>query len=48
MNGFQMLLLRTVHAVNKEQRQVLFRKLQKHYPGGLEGKSIAVRGSLAY
>ncbi|MDH4558279.1 UDP-glucose/GDP-mannose dehydrogenase family protein [Pseudomonas sp. BN417] len=44
MNGFQLRLLRAVHEVNEEQRQVLFRKLQKHYPDGLEGKSIAVWG----
>ncbi|MNR14245.1 UDP-glucose 6-dehydrogenase TuaD [compost metagenome] len=33
-----------MHEVNEEQRQVLFRKLQKHYPDGLKGKSIAVWG----
>lgn len=44
MNGFQMRLLRTVQEVNEEQRQVLFRKLQKHYADGLKGKSIAVWG----
>ncbi|MBT8765644.1 UDP-glucose dehydrogenase family protein [Metapseudomonas boanensis] len=43
-NGFPMRLLKTVQEVNEDQRQVLFRKLQKHYTAGLVGKSIALWG----
>jgi UDPglucose 6-dehydrogenase len=43
-HGQPLRLLQSVQDVNEAQRQVLFRKLQKHYPAGLAGKSIALWG----
>ncbi len=43
-SGYPLRLLQSVREVNEQQRQVLFRKLQRHYPEGLTGKSIALWG----
>ena len=43
-SGQPLRLLQSVQEVNEAQRQVLFGKLQKHYPAGLAGKSIALWG----
>ena len=42
--GYTMRVLRAVEEVNENQKQVVFKKLQKHLKGGLEGKTIALWG----
>ncbi len=37
-------LLKSVEAVNKRQKQLLFRKLNAYFKGGLEGRTIALWG----
>jgi UDPglucose 6-dehydrogenase len=37
-------LLRSVEAVNKNQKQVLFKKLRAYFDGKLKGKTIAIWG----
>ena len=42
--GYDMKVLRAVEEVNDHQKNILFEKLQKHYEGKLQGKTIAVAG----
>ena len=42
--GYSMRVLKAVEEVNEDQKRVVFAKLQKHLPEGLEGKTIAVWG----
>ena len=42
--GYTMRVLQAVEEVNENQKQVVFKKLQKHLKGGLEGKTIALWG----
>ena len=42
--GYTMRVLRAVEEVNENQKQVVFKKLQKHLKGGMEGKTIALWG----
>ena len=42
--GYDMKVLRAVEEVNERQKNILFDKLQKHYAGELEGRTIAVAG----
>ncbi len=41
---FDAQLLRAVEAVNKNQKQVVFRKIHEYFGGNLQGKTIAVWG----
>lgn len=43
-NGYQLRVLQAVEAVNESQKSVMFAKLQKHFPDGINGKTIAVWG----
>ncbi len=43
-NGYDMRVLKAVEEVNKEQKTVLFRKLNAYYGGQLSGKTIAIWG----
>jgi len=43
-NGYQPLLLQSVHRRNEQQKQVLFDKIAAHFSGDLEGRSFAVWG----
>ena len=43
-HGFEATLLKAVEAVNKQQKQVLFRKLHAFFGGELKGRTIAVWG----
>ena len=42
--GYTMRVLQAVEEVNENQKQVVFKKLQKYLKGGLEGKTIALWG----
>ena len=42
--GFDAQLLAAVEARNNDQKQILFRKLNRHFDGDLAGKTIAVWG----
>jgi len=42
--GYQAQLLSAVEAVNHRQKQVLFRKINSHFKGGLAGKTFALWG----
>jgi len=42
--GYPLELIESVDQVNEEQKKMLFHKLQKHFKGELEGKTIAVWG----
>jgi UDPglucose 6-dehydrogenase len=42
--GYQAQLLEAVEAVNRRQKQVLFRKMLEHFQGNLRGKRIALWG----
>ena len=42
--GYEMRLLQAVEEVNEDQKNILFRKLEKHYRGDLKGKLIALWG----
>ena len=42
--GYQAQLLEAVEAVNRRQKQVLFRKILEHFQGNLQGKRIALWG----
>jgi UDPglucose 6-dehydrogenase len=42
--GYDAALLNAVEAVNKQQKQVLFRKIHKHFSGNLNGKTFALWG----
>lgn len=43
-NGYEMKVLKMVESVNEAQKDVLFRKLQKHFSGDLAGKTVAIWG----
>ncbi len=43
-NGYQMRVLRAVEDVNERQKSILFEKLQRHFSGDLQGKTIALWG----
>ncbi len=42
--GLDAKILRAVEEVNKEQQQVLFRKISKHFKGNLQGRKFALWG----
>jgi UDPglucose 6-dehydrogenase len=42
--GHEPKILNAVEAVNTRQKEVLFRKMQRHFADGLEGRTIAVWG----
>jgi UDPglucose 6-dehydrogenase len=42
--GYNMQILNAVESVNNEQKKTVFKKLEKHFNGNLEGKTIAVWG----
>lgn len=43
-NGYDPLIMKSVEAVNQQQKQVLFEKLERYFQGDLQGKTIAVWG----
>jgi UDPglucose 6-dehydrogenase len=43
-NGYEMLVLKAVEAVNENQKSILFKKLQKIFNNELTGKTIALWG----
>lgn len=43
-NGYKMRVLEAVEAVNENQKSVLFEKLQRHFNGDLQDKTIAIWG----
>ena len=43
-NGYRMRVLRAVEEVNEKQKSVLFEKLQRHFSGDLQDKTIALWG----
>ena len=43
-NGYGMKVLKAVEEVNENQKSILFNKLNNHYGGALEGKTIALWG----
>ena len=43
-NGYNMRILKAVEEVNEIQKEVLYKKLGKHFNGKLEGKVIAIWG----
>lgn len=43
-NGYNMSVLKAVEEVNEYQKTVVFKKLQAHYGGQLEGRTVAVWG----
>lgn len=43
-NQHPMRILQAVEDVNEEQKQILFKKLQKYYTGDLAGKKVAIWG----
>lgn len=43
-HGYDMQVLRAVEDVNESQKSVLFRKLEKHFGDGLEGKTVTLWG----
>lgn len=43
-NGYNMHVLKAVEEVNKQQKTILYKKLEKHYNGNLQGKTIALWG----
>jgi UDPglucose 6-dehydrogenase len=42
--GHEPLIMNAVEAVNARQKEVLFHKMQRHFTGGLKGRTIAVWG----
>ena len=42
--GHEPQILNAVESVNGRQKQVLFRKMQRHFTGGLEGRTVALWG----
>jgi UDPglucose 6-dehydrogenase len=42
--GYNMQVLNAVELVNDEQKKVVFKKLEQHFKGDLQGKTIAVWG----
>ena len=43
-HGYSMRVLKMVEAVNEDQKDILFRKLEKYYEGNLKGLTIALWG----
>jgi UDPglucose 6-dehydrogenase len=43
-NGYDMQILRSVEAVNENQKSVLFNKIKNHFADGLAGKTFAIWG----
>ena len=43
-NGYEMRVLKAVEEVNARQKELLFRKLEKHFGGNLKGKRVAMWG----
>ncbi len=43
-NDYRLEILESVEAVNRRQKEVLFNKVQKRFPEGMQGKTIAVWG----
>lgn len=43
-NGYKMSVLQAVEEVNERQKSILFEKLQRHFHGDLQGKTIALWG----
>ena len=43
-NGYRMRVLQAVEEVNEKQKSVLFEKLQRHFSGDLQDKTIALWG----
>jgi UDPglucose 6-dehydrogenase len=43
-NGYALRLLQAVEEVNEDQKGILFRKLEKHYDGKLQGLHVALWG----
>ena len=43
-NGYDMQILRSVEAVNENQKSVLFNKITSHFADGLAGKTFAIWG----
>ncbi len=43
-NGYNMHVLKAVEEVNELQKTILYKKLEKHYNGNLQGKTIALWG----
>ena len=43
-NGYEMRVLKAVEEVNARQKELLFRKLEKHLGGNLKGKRVAMWG----
>ncbi len=43
-HGYSMRVLKMVEAVNEDQKDILFRKLEKYYGKDLEGKTVALWG----
>lgn len=43
-NGYKMNVLQAVEEVNERQKSILFEKLQRHFHGDLQGKTIALWG----
>lgn len=43
-NGYEMKVLQAVEEVNENQKSILFKKLQKHFDGDLNGKTIGMWG----
>jgi UDPglucose 6-dehydrogenase len=43
-NGCSLEILKSVEAVNEQQKSLLFRKIEKYYNGNLAGKTIAMLG----
>ena len=43
-NGYDMQILRSVEAVNENQKSVLFNKIKSHFADGLAGKTFAIWG----
>ncbi|MDR3287495.1 MAG: UDP-glucose/GDP-mannose dehydrogenase family protein [Prevotellaceae bacterium] len=42
--GYNMQVLNAVESVNDEQKKIIFKKLEQHFNGDLQGKTIAVWG----
>jgi UDPglucose 6-dehydrogenase len=42
--GYNLRLLQAVEEINEDQKGILFRKLERHYNGNLQGKRIAIWG----
>ncbi|TLY50738.1 MAG: UDP-glucose/GDP-mannose dehydrogenase family protein, partial [Gammaproteobacteria bacterium] len=42
--GHEPQILNAVESVNARQKEVLFRKMQRHFSGGLKGRTVAVWG----